>query len=241
MSDTPTSGTSTTTTTVAAPKGLTSNKFDNLDVNAAVDNSGINTGLPPGISGGIYDLDTSPQYILNSMRPDTRDKILRTLFERDQYGGSKMGNGIDSADVSAFRDLLYYANVQNKTYDQALELYKNQFPVKSSILAGSGKRAPKQVSNPDDLKAVFKKASMDLLGRTVDDNVANQFVQSFQNQQVQQQTQLAARSGGVVTQAPDAGVSAEKMIERKFGEEVRVQNAVNFGSIMDQMIKGLAR
>jgi hypothetical protein len=40
---------------------------------------------------------------------------------------------------------------------------------------------------------------------------------------------------------PDAGVSAEKMIERQFGQEVRVQNAVNFGGIMDQMIKGLAR
>jgi hypothetical protein len=241
MSDTPTSGTSTTTTTVAPPKGLTSNKFDNLDVNAAVDSSGINTGLPPGISGGIYDLDVYPRYELNRMKPSVRADILQILFERGQYGGSKMGNGIDSADVSAFRDLLAWANVQNKDYADALQLYKNQFPVKSSIIAGSGIRAPKQVSNPDDLKAVFKKASMDLLGRTVDDDVANQFVQSFQNQQVRQQTQMATQSGGVVAQAPDAGVSAEKMIEQKFGQEVRVQNAVNFGGIMDQMIKGLAR
>jgi hypothetical protein len=52
---------------------------------------------------------------------------------------------------------------------------------------------------------------------------------------------MATQSGGVVTQTPDAGVSAEKMIESQFGEEVRVQNAANFGNIMDQMIKGLAR
>ena len=64
---------------------------------------------------------------------------------------------------------------------------------------------------------------------------------TFQNQQVQQQAQVASKSGGVVVQAPDAGVSAQKMIEQKYGQEVRVQNAANFGNIMDQMIKGLAR
>lgn len=233
--------TPTTTTTVAPTKGSTSSKYDTVKPDDAIDTSTIDTGLPPGVKGGIYDLDTAPRYLLNKMTPSYRYDILKTLFERGQYGGSKIGNGIAGVDVSAFTAFLSYANSLNMTYERALTLYKSQFPVQPSVVSGSGTRAPKQVSNPDDLKAVFKKASMDLLGRTVDDNVANQFVQSFQNQQIATQTKMATQSGGVVAQTPDAGVSAEKMIEQKFGEEVRVQNAVNFGGIMDQMIKGLAR
>jgi hypothetical protein len=231
----------TTTTTVAPTKGSTSSKYDVVKSDGTVDTSTIDTGLPPGVKGGIYDLDTAPRYLLNKMKPNTRYDILKTLFERGQYGGSKMGNGIEGVDVSAFTAFLSFANSLNMTYERALTVYKSQFPPKASTIAGSGTRQPKQVSSPDDLKAVFKKASMDLLGRTVDDNVANQFVQSFQNQQIATQTKMDTQSGGVVTQTPDAGVSAEKMIESQFGEEVRVQNAANFGNIMDQMIKGLAR
>jgi hypothetical protein len=218
--------------------------------NAAQTGSGFqpvkstNTGLPKQFDRPTaYDLTTAPTYILGSLPPVERDQVLKTLFERGQYGGAKMQNGLGASDISAFQDLLYYANINNLDgqWQKALELYKQKFPINTSLQAGSGSKVPRQVTNPDDLKAVFKKASQDLLGRTLDDKFAEQFVTSFQNQQVQQQTQMDTQSGGVVVQAPDAGVSAENMIEQKFGQEVRVQNAVNFGNIMDQMIKGLAR
>ena len=203
-----------------------------------------NTGLPKEFDRETaYDLTTAPTYILGSLPPVERDKVLKTLFERGQYGGAKIQNGLGASDISAFQDLLYYANINNLDgqWQKALELYKQKFPISTSLQAGSGSKVPRQVTNPDDLKAVFKKASQDLLGRTLDDKFAEQFVTSFQNQQIEQQTQMDTQSGGVVAQAPDAGVSAESMIEQKFGQEVRVQNAVNFGNIMDQMIKGLAR
>jgi hypothetical protein len=203
-----------------------------------------NTGLPEGMATSTsYDLTTQPAYILTTMDPKKREEILQELYLRGGYQGQKRGNGLSNSDISAFQDYLRYANIRQVDYEKALYLYKNDNPVNPYLQAGGGggRKAPKQVTNPADLKAVFKKASQDLLGRAIDDNVAEQFVQSFQNQQIQQQTQLATQSGGVVAQAPDAGVAAEKMIERKFGEEVRVQNAVNFGGIMDKMIKGLAR
>lgn len=229
-----------TTTTVPAGGGATSNKFDTY-VDGGATSTIENTGLPAGVTGGLYDLSTSPRYELNKMNPSVRDGLLKILFERGQYAGSKIGNGISNADEAAFAALLAYANTMNKSYGDAIPLYMREFPVKSSVVAGSGVRAPKQVSSPDDLKAVFKKASMDLLGRAVDDGVADHFVQSYQNQQIQTQTKMAVKGGGVVTQTPDAAVTAEKMLEQKFGQEVRVQNATNFGNIMDQMIKGLAR
>lgn len=207
--------------------------------------SSSNTGLPEGMATSTsYDLTTQPAYILTTMDPKKREEILRELYLRGGYQGQKRGNGISNSDISAFQDYLRYANIRGVDFEKALYLYKDDNPINPYLQAGGGgggRKAPKQVTNPADLKAVFKKASQDLLGRAIDDNVAEQFVQSFQNQQIQQQTQLATQSGGVVAQAPDAGVAAEKMIERKFGEEVRVQNAVNFGGIMDKMIKGLAR
>ena len=207
--------------------------------------SSSNTGLPEGMATSTsYDLTTQPRYILTTMDPKKREEILRELYLRGGYQGQKRGNGISNSDISAFQDYLNYANIRGVDFEKALYLYKDDNPINPYLQAGGGgggRKAPKQVTNPADLKAVFKKASQDLLGQAIDDNVAEQFVQSFQNQQIQQQTQLATQSGEVVAQAPDAGVAAEKMIERKFGEEVRVQNAVNFGGIMDKMIKGLAR
>jgi hypothetical protein len=202
------------------------------------------TGLPEGMATeSSYDLTTEPAYILTTMDPLKREEILQELYLRDGYQGQKRGNGTSDADIRAFSDYLRYSNIRQVDYEKALALYKGDNPINPYLQSGggSGRKAPKQVTNPADLKAVFKKASQDLLGRAIDDNVAEQFVQSFQNQQIRQQTQMDTQSGGVVTQTPDAGVSAEKMIEQKFGEEVRVQNAANFGNIMDQMIKGLAR
>lgn len=240
----PSAGSSSTTST-ADGESLTPAQIEQKLRDEALIVSSSNTGLPEGMAtSSSYDLTTQPRYILTTMEPRKREEILRELYLRGGYQGQKRGNGISNSDISAFQDYLNYANIMGVNYEKALYLYKDQNPVNPYLQAGGGgggRKAPRQVTNPDDLKAVFKRASQDLLGRAIDDNVAEQFVQSFQNQQLQQQTQLETQSGGVVAQAPDAGVAAEKMIERKFGEEVRVQNAVNFGGIMDQMIKGLAR
>jgi len=240
----PTSASSTTASGTSGGE-LTPAQIEEKLRNEALIVSSSNTGLPEGMATeSSYDLTTQPRYILTTMDPRKREEILRELYLRGGYQGQKRGNGISNSDISAFQDYLNYANIMGVDYEKALYLYKDQNPVNPYLQAGGGgggRKAPRQVTNPADLKAVFKKASQDLLGRAIDDNVAEQFVQSFQNQQIQQQMQMDTQSGGVVAQTPDAGVAAEKMIERKFGEEVRVQNAVNFGGIMDQMIKGLAR
>lgn len=240
----PSAGSSSTAST-ADGEALTPAQIEQKLRDEALIVSSSNTGLPEGMAtSSSYDLTTQPRYILTTMEPRKREEILRELYLRGGYQGQKRGNGISNSDISAFQDYLNYANIMGVNYEKALYLYKDQNPVNPYLQAGGGgggRKAPRQVTNPDDLKAVFKKASQDLLGRAIDDNVAEQFVQSFQNQQLQQQTQLETQSGGVVAQAPDAGVAAEKMIERKFGEEVRVQNAANLGNIMDKMIKGLAR
>ena len=239
----PSTGSSSTAST-ADGEALTPAQIEQKLRDEAFIVSSSNTGLPEGMAtSSSYDLTTQPRYILTTMEPRKREEILRELYLRGGYQGQKRGNGISNSDISAFQDYLNYANIMGVNYEKALYLYKDQNPVNLYLQAGGGggRKAPRQVTNPDDLKAVFKKASQDLLGRAIDDNVAEQFVQSFQNQQLQQQTQLETQSGGVVAQAPDAGVAAEKMIERKFGEEVRVQNAANLGNIMDKMIKGLAR
>ena len=237
----------------SASKGSTSSKgsgqpatqeeIDQQLRDAANSVASSKTGLPEGVGrSDAYDLTTQPAYILTNMDPKTRDPLLKELYLRGAYGNQKIGNGASDSDINAFQAYLRFSNYKEVHWENALGIFKRQFPINPSLQAGGGtSKPPKQVTNPDDLKAVFKKASQDLLGRAVDDNIAEQFVKSFQNQQVQQQTQMDSKSGGVVVQAPDAGVAAKKVIEQKYGQEVRVQKATNFGNIMDQMIKGLAR
>ena len=260
MAETPTPTTTVSPNYPTPTETKTSNKFDTFTADTAMEQKAFSTGVPldeqpksgrppkesfdPVTQKTVYSFynpSEESQFILQQLTPKRRDDLLRIIYERGGYGGSKMGNGLGNADISAFANLLYFSNIEGKSWDKSLAVYQKTFPVKGSLLAGSGTRAPKQVTNPDDLKIVFRKAAQDLLGRAVDDKAAEQFVQSFQKQQVEAQTAAQTQPGGVVAQAPDAGVSAEKMIEQKFGGEVRVQQAADLGNIMDQMIKGLAR
>ena len=193
------------------------------------------------VSYVYYDPNNDANLILSTMTPKRRDQVQQILYERGQYGGSKRGNGLNSQDISAFADLLYYANAKGKPWDQSLGLYMKEFATRTDLVPGTGRRAPVQVTNSDDIKTVFKKTAQSLLGRDVDDKIAEAFAASIQAQQVAQQRQFDTQSGGMVEQPADIATMAEQKIEDRFGQEVRVQNAANAANIIDNLVKGLAR
>lgn len=189
----------------------------------------------------FYIPNDDANFILSTMTPAKRDYVLKTLYERGQYGGQQRGNGLNSQDIAAFADLLYWANPKGVPWDQALVQYQRDFPVKTNLVPGSGRRAPIQVSNSDDIKKVFRNAAQQLLGRAVDDKLADSFVNMVQAEERARQQQYQTQSGGVVEQAPDVATMAQQQIESKFAVEQRVQNAANAASIIDNLVKGLAR
>ena len=93
-----------------------------------------------------------------------------------------------------------------------------------------------QVSNPDDLKAVFRKAAQELLGRNLQDGDLNKLVETFQMQEKQYQQKAAG--GGVAVQAPSATTFATQAIEQDFGAEVNTQKMDNIFGAIDQALSG---
>lgn len=203
------------------------------------------SGRPPKKNAdGTYSFyipNDDANFILTTMTTSKRDYVLKTLFERGQYGGAQRGNGIAAQDVGAMSDLLYYANGLGVPWDQALVRYMKEFPVKTTLVPGSGRRAPIQVSNTDDIKKVFKATAQNLLGRAVDDKIADSFVSMVQAQQRAQQEQYQTQSGGVVQETANVATLAEQQIQSKFEVEQRVQSAANAAGIIDRLVKGLAR
>lgn len=217
---------------------LTDDQKEKWRIYANKETSGADGSQP----SGLYD-PTDEQKVraeLLKMKNADRDDVLKRLYESGQYGGSKRGNGFSSADINAFADLLWYSNAKNKPFKEALREFEKDFPKSSSLLQGVGRKPPRQVTNPAEIKAVFRKTAQNMLGRSLPDNVADQFVQMIQSQEATFQQQLATQSGGTLTQPADVGLQAQQLVESQFEDQLRVQNAATFAGTMDQMIKGLA-
>ncbi len=142
------------------------------------------------------------------LKPVERENVLKKLYEAGQYGGSSRGNGFNPADISAFSSLLWYANYKKKDFKSALIDYERDFAKRPDLLQGVGRKPPRQVTNTDEIRAVFNKTAQNMLGRKLPDNVAEQFVRTIQTQQATFQQQLATQSGGTLMQPADVGLSA---------------------------------
>ena len=92
------------------------------------------------------------------------------------------------------------------------------------------------MSNPDDLKAVFKKAAQEMLGRNLQDGDLNSLVQAFQQQEVAYQKKAAL--GGEVTTTPTPATFAARNIEKDFGKEVNLQKMENIYKSNEQALTG---
>lgn len=259
--------TTTTTSKPNYPQGATAEKVKAATGATGASSSAVGDQPPPvtaeeirspGAPGGITKSKRPPKqnddgtysfylpnddanFLLTNMTPKQRENTLKILFERGQYAGAQRGNGFNTQDIGAMADLLYYANALGIPWDQAIVQYQKDFPVKTTLVPGSGRRAPIQVSNTDDIKKVFKQAAQNLLGRAVDDKIADAFVGMVQAQQRAQQEQYQAQSGGVVQETANVATLAEQQIQSKFEVEQRVQSAANAAGIIDRLVKGLAR
>jgi hypothetical protein len=69
-----------------------------------------------------------------------------------------------------------------------------------------------RVTNPEDLKAVFKRVSQETIGRDFTDDEAMRAVQTYQQQEVA--AQQAAYGGGTATQVMGADVFAQQFAQQ---------------------------
>jgi hypothetical protein len=155
----------------------------------------------------FYDLTTRPGEILGSLDDVSRSKLITELQSRGWYGSSKSEGGFGDNDRAAMRDLLYYSNVQGRTWDQVLSTV-----AKAPITGAGGGGAVKQVSSTEDLIAIANKTALATIGKKLSPEQTKAFSQAYQQAQ-------RADMGGAPQNAPSADVFFQNRIEQQYGAE----------------------
>lgn len=134
-----------------------------------------------------------------TLAPETRAELQQTMYDRGLYGATKpkIGyGGWQNEDVSAFNQVLAYANASGTDWQTALKSMPQQ-----AASSAPRQTATVNLSNPEDLKAVYKKAMTDITGGgPVSEQDLDKFVSAYQGmektqQQQQIQDQMTAAAG----------------------------------------------
>lgn len=159
-----------------------------------------------------------------------------------QFKNPNPGNKNDPKTIYYAKEAMGLINtnpeIRGKQLSDALPLLAKTPIVTSS--GGAGKKLPAySVTNPADLKAVFKKTAQDLLGHTLGDGDLNRMVEAYQQKETMYQKAAYAGGGVNVSQAPNAQTFAQSSLENDFGTEVNTQKLDGiFSSLNDMLMKG---
>jgi hypothetical protein len=169
---------------------------------------------------------------INSYSKETIAQLQYNLSKNGLMGRKYTPGIVDNQTRSGFKELLGISNRQGTDWVNALGSV-------SQAGVSTGTKLPAyQLTNPEDLKAVFRKAAQDSLGRNLQDGDINRLVETYQAQEAQYQKQVST-VGGVVTQAPSAQAFAQSAINKDFGTEVNTRKLSDiFGAIDANLSKG---
>jgi hypothetical protein len=160
-------------------------------------------GFSNNVEEANYDITEGlVRNVYSSLTPAQRTSTLSLLKQKGFYGNKNIG--VPENDLEAIAQWLDEANLAGVTRERYLfELNRSRPDVSTG---GAARRY--QVSNPEDLKVVFKRIAQETIGRNFSDDEVNRAVQSFQQQQIA--AQKAAYGGGVTTEGMGADVFAQK-------------------------------
>jgi hypothetical protein len=178
------------------------------------------------ISRGQYSEDEAYSE-LASRSPAERRELQNLLYSVGAYGSSKPSrSGFNSADFSAVREAMLYANSKGVTLDVARSMMVTEL---GGGVGGGGKRirtTPKQ-----DLQTVFRQVSGQVLGRRLSDSEVEKFVRAYN------QREISEAYGGEA--APQADVAAMAQIESAVPEEAGAVGMLKLSNVIDSAIKEL--
>lgn len=196
-----------------------SNEFIYIGQNL-VNNSGI-------VARGQYTEDEAYSE-LAKLAPAERRQLQNLLYSVGAYGNTKpSASGFNSSDFSAMREAMLYANAKGVTLDVAASMMVAE--IGSVGGAGGGQRVrttPKQ-----DLQAVFRQVSGQILGRRLSDSEVEKFVKAYN------QKEVSAAYGG--PEVPQADVAAMAQVEAAAPEEAGAMGVLRLSNVIDSAIKEL--
>ena len=155
-----------------------------------------------------------------------RRALQNILYSVGAYGNTRPSrSGFNSADFSAMREAMLYANSKGVTLDVAV----NMMAADLGTVKSGGARirtTPKQ-----DLAAVFRQASGQILGRRLSDAEVEKFVRAYNRMEV------GEAMGGAA--APSVQTAAVQAVESAAPDEAAAMGALQLTNIIDSAIKEL--
>jgi hypothetical protein len=156
-----------------------------------------------------------------------RRAYLNALQSVGAYGNSSPSRtGFNSTDFSAMREAMLYANHKGVTLDVAITMMSAELGSAGGMGGQRVRTTPKQ-----DLQAVFRQVSGQILGRRLSDSEVEKFVKSYN------QKEVSAAYGGEA--APQADVAAMEQIESAVPEEAGAMGVLKLSNVIDSAIKEL--
>ena len=156
-----------------------------------------------------------------------RRAYLNRLKSVGAYGNSSPSlSGFNSTDFSAMREAMLYANSKGVTLDVAITMMSAELGTSGGMGGQRVRTTPKQ-----DLQAVFRQVSGQILGRRLSDSEVEKFVKAYN------QKEMSAAYAG--QQAPQADVIAMEQIESAVPEEAGAMGMLKLSNVIDNAIKEL--
>lgn len=186
------------------------------------------------------------QMILSMPQADVikLQKYLMKAFPGFQPG--QLGNKYDPKTQKYFKSALgrinqfssdvqdeYALGIRGKSVLESVKIL-GSVPMIALSDSSSGTTAGNRVTSPTDLKAIFTKASQDMLGRTIGEGDLNRMIAAYQASEVKYQN--AYSSGADATQNADPTTFAQNKIQQDFGKEVDVNKLDNIFSVIDKAL-----
>lgn len=144
--------------------------------------------------------------------------------------------------ANAFKNVLEFANRTGVSWEDALGRMASSPTLKS--LKGSGPtRAPfaARLSNPEDLREVFKQSAYGLLGGKgfIDDTQLDQMVSAYHQIETSSQRSAydAAGAGGAATEAPRPDTFAEGQLEELDPEGVKAGRMASYVGALEGLLR----
>ena len=180
--------------------------------------------IGPGDQPYYYNLNNDPTKTFFGMSEQQRATI------QDRMDARGISVNTPTQYINALGFLMELGNNIGRDWETALTKLESMTPLREEKVY-----APRyRVTSPDDIRAVADESARRVLGRKFTADELNQFVQSYQQQEVAYQQ--AMEGSGVVTSAPSVGTAAQTFAERVDPSQA---NAYRFLGFFDQLAGSL--
>lgn len=162
-----------------------------------------------------------------------RSAFLNRLYALGVYGKSKPTvTGFAQRDQRAMAEAMLYANANGVTLDVALTKMAADPNVKANMKALGISGAGRVRTTPtQDLRAVFRQATGQVLGRQLSDAEIDKFIRSYN------QAEVAEARGGAA--APSVQTAALQAAEAAAPDEAAAMGALQLTQLMENALKEL--